>query len=682
MPHIWNNILVVNKDELIPRFWKSYDSLKSVLNRYKDKDYGIQRARRGGGKYSTVLIKFDSLPVHMQDEIGDPRKLNHILEEYYITDAEAVRFYSEFQYPDGSYLLSETREQYITNASMVQALLKLKHARINERVTKGGSIRGLNQTLIDDAKSFNEVLRKKYKVKEHNLPTSRRFIETLSAFVEHSYISLIKDPLGKRKKNALKNTDETQALLKAMFVGQTFKPTPTKISDQYDAFLSGYVQIVNTTTGEIYNPKDFKQLSTQSVTNFLAEWKSTIATHAIRNGNRQQLMQKFNPYHSLKQAEYSNSLISIDDRQPPFEYEKGKRMWFYNGIDTASEAFVCWVYGKTKEGIILDFYRQSVRNFHEWGLKLPAELECESSLNSSFKNTFLKEGVMFESVRIEANNARGKRIEAYFKPLRYQLEKEREGWLARPFAISEPNQLSNVPKKIIPYQTLAHESLNDIVTWNNMEHPKHKGKTRWEYFLENQNPDLKPTNYVALLPHLGYHTKTSCNAAIIKLQNQEWLLGDKGQIFTGANLIRLMQKVEGETINIYWLDDNQGNVFKALVFINDRYICEALPKPIYPRAKIERTPEDEIARDLMTRYANTISGFMKNEKNAIDKVEVTDNRSKTLNNKFQIAGISTYKKQIEPIEPDVEMFLPAEEDYTYVHQEVVDGENWKSKFSV
>lgn len=64
-----------------------------------------------------------------------------------------------------------------------------------------------------------------------------------------------------------------------------------------------------------------------------------------------------------------------------------------------------------------------LRNYTEWGLNIPYELEAESSLNSSFTNTFLQNGYMFENVRIESNNARGKRIERYYKSLRYDVEK-------------------------------------------------------------------------------------------------------------------------------------------------------------------------------------------------------------------------------------------------------------------
>ena len=65
-------------------------------------------------------------------------------------------------------------------------------------------------------------------------------------------------------------------------------------------------------------------------------------------------------------------------------------MWFYLGVDLGSEAIVTWVYGTSKEGIILDFYRQMVRNYAMWGLPLPAEIECESNLNADYRDGFLE----------------------------------------------------------------------------------------------------------------------------------------------------------------------------------------------------------------------------------------------------------------------------------------------------
>lgn len=664
-----NNIVGVPVEELIcehtPELWNNINSLKSQISRDSRKQYGGLKKISSGGNGRQLLIDYDTLPYKVQKLIPDPRQVEHILLRYYVRDQEAVTFYSEFKTEDGLHLLPEAQNRYVINASVMKALMQLKQAREIERSSKGGSLRGILNTLATDAETFKDVMLAKYGY-YHNIPTSKRFKAAFRDFTKNSYISLIKDVKGISKKNALKVTEDTVELLNNMFAGQSNKPNPTEIYIQYNAFINNQLQVINDVTGEIYEAKNFSALSESSIRNYLTAWENQIGTHAKRNGDRQKLMTKFTPYHSFEQPTLAGSIISVDDRQPPFEYEKGKRMWFYNGIDLASEAFTVWVYGKSKEGIILEFYRQMVRNYAEWGFNLPAELECESSLNASFKDTFLKEGEMFQYRQMYANKARSKRIERYYGDLRYKVEKEREGWLARPFALSESNQISNAPRMTVPYNRLTQECLKDIVTWNNMEHSKIKGKTRWEVFCENQNPDLKPTNYKAIIPHLGHKTGSSCNAGITRLNSRLWLLGDQGEIKTGEPLVHLMKQVEGREFDIYWLDGNDGHILKAFVYVEGRYICELLPKPRPNKAKIERTATDEELMGIMTRYEATVNGFMRTQKNQIDKVTIIDDRKKTLNNKFQIPGIEEY----DPTKnEDSQISVPPIDEPTYDGEE-------------
>jgi ribosomal protein S17E len=161
-------------------------------------------------------------------------------------------------------------------------------------------------------------------------------------------------------------------------------------------------------------------------------------------------------------------------------------------------------------------------------------------------------------------------------------------------------------------------------------------------FIENQNPNVKPTNWRAILPHLGYKTETSCNVGIIKLQNQQFILGENGKIAFSDRLTRIMEQVEGRDLDIYWIDGNDGQVLKALVYLrgSDRCICEAVAKPSYNRARIEQTPADMEARELMSKYVASIDGYINSNKRVIDKVTVIDNRPKTLNNKFASQGLN------------------------------------------
>src|SRR5690606_22579553 len=430
-------------------------------------------------------------------------------------------YYHNYQYPDGSYLLPETIEELIVNASVLKAAIQLEEARKRERMTKGGSMRGIAKTIFEDVHDFNGYLMQHHGVKHSLNTTYKRFQQQLNAFKEQSYYGIIKDPEGNSKKNAMKRDDETQKLLRNLLAGRDTKPTPSQVADEYNAFLAGYIEVVNLDSGEVYDPKNYKQLSPRTITAFLSTWESKIGTDAKRSGDRQKLINQYIPYHSFERPVLAGTIISIDDRQPPFEYAEGKRMWWYIGIDVASECITAWAYGKTKEELIKNFYRSLVANYQSWGVQLPAEIECESSLNSSFTDTFLKEGAMFEHVNIFRNNARSKIIERFFRDLRYQLEKSRVGWLARPFARDEANQAGPGKKQIVPYDQLVKQCMQDIVTWNNM--PKKGTKTsRFDYFMQNQNPDLATTNYKSFIQHLGTKQPTSCKAGIVKLQTREW----------------------------------------------------------------------------------------------------------------------------------------------------------------
>jgi len=655
MPHPWKNILVVTLNELVPEFYSSENSLSATCTRHEKRGYGMRRVQLGGNGRQ-MLIDFDSLPNTIKEALGDPRKGLHILEDYFKLDQQAVEFYRNYTFDDGSHIDEAIQDKYIANASLIKACQRLKPAREAEIIGKGYTPKGIYNSLWRDAISFGPVMERKWGMVSSLPPGERRWIQTYKRFAEEGYPSLISKK-HQNKNAAPDNQEEIMKLLADMFGTQPQKPTFTEVSRQYEAFLSGYLDVIDNKTKEPYSPAGYPSLSSGTIWNYLNTYESRIATMAKRSGNRQKLISDTIPHHSLLHPHYAGSIISIDDRQPPFEYAKGQRMWFYNGIDLGSEAFTTWVYGKTKEGIILEFYRQMVRNYDEWGFALPHELECESSLNSQFAHTFLREGYMFENVRIEANNARGKRIEAYYNPLRYKYEKKEIGWLARPFALSEANQAGNDKVERIPYDRLAMQSLKHIEQWNNSPHSLYPDKTRWEMFCENQHPNLRPTNYLAFMRHLGYKTTTSCNAGIIRLQRQEWLLGDQGKIYTGDRLIKLMKLTEGQTVDVYWLDANNGTILKALVYIGDTYICEALPKPVYHRAKLEQTAADHEAREIMSSYATTIEAYQRRRKNELQSVTVIDNTPVTLNNKFKIPALHQNELIHEPEilpEPDLE----------------------------
>lgn len=655
----------------------AHDSLNLIGERGLQKriEKGYLHRLRPNGPNTPMLVAWLTLPPTWQrlliEAFGEPAKQQgqRWFAKHYQRDTAALAFYLAYRLGDDKPLPDAAIEEYTLNASVLNTVQRVYHNRSGlVRSMKGtpnamhnpvkGTVTTVWEIVAGECNRFRDI-------QAHTLPSNpARLRHKLREYKKGSYQALIHGNWC--NKSALKVDDQVIALLNAMFADVAEKPTATEVARRYDGFLDGYVEVINHESGELYAPESFPKLSTATVTNYLAKWVNKVGTHTLRSGDRQKWLNRFKPAHQLKQPQYASSILSIDDRQPPFEYAKGKRVWFYNGIDLGSEAITVWVYGTTKEGIIDDFYRQLVRNYAGWGLSIPAELEGEMSLNSKFLDTFLQEGSLFQHVRIEANNARGKRIEAYYGQLRYGIEKSRVGWIARPFATSEPNQAGPKEVPLVPYEDIVAGCKLDIQTWNNMEHSKVKGKTRWEVFMERQHPDLKPINWRAFLPWLGNKTETSCRLGTIRLRGEQYLLGIDGKLAFSDRLIRLMDQIEGQDVDVYWLDGNDGKMLKALVYLrgSDRYVCDAMLKPAYTRARIEQTPEDEAARTDMSKYVASVQGFINQRKREIDRVTVIDNRPRTLNNNFKI-DIPVRPSQLMPQYEEAEVLdEPADDDFS------------------
>jgi len=673
MPHFWNNttILVVTADELIPDYYSRLEVLQVAISRAQKRGYGIRKVQSGGNGRQ-LFIDFDSLPENIRLQLGDPRKPLHVMEPYYHIDASAVDFYSTYQ-PSGKYIKPDVQEMLVANASVLGALGRLKIAREQEQLSKRGTLeRGNWARLAADCTSFNDILKQKKHI-PHTLPSNeQRLRDRFNAFGKEGYPCLVSKNYG--NESAKKVTDDLVELLNNMFCDR--KPCYEEVSRQYDAFLDGYFEVyremkVDRSTGEIirqglkYDPKSFKKISKSTIYNFLSQWENAIGTHLKRSGDRQIYMGKYIPPASMDLPKYAGSIISIDDRQPAFKLPSGDRVWFYNGCDVASGAIIAWVYGTDKKQITTEFYRQLVRQCYEYGTNIPGELEAESNQNSSFVETFLAPGQMFKFVRIEANNARGKYIENVNRQIRYQLEKQNENWIARPFARDESNQEGPKSPKEMYFNDIARIGLKALQDWNNMPHAENPKISKFDYYLANQNPKLRPTNYKAIVPQLGFKTETSCHTGYIRLDNRDFYLGDNGSIYFGSKLIDLMSQVEGRDLDVYWLDANDGSIIKAYVYLrgDNQMICEAIQVPKFNRARMEQTEKDLEAIEIQSKYRASVEGYAHRLFKTIDKITTIDNRKKTVNENFQIAELKPkLSGHIRPQYEEVEELPEIDED--------------------
>jgi hypothetical protein len=671
MPHYYNNTLVVTAEELVPKFYKTIAYLSVKLSRHEKKGYGLRRARTAGGKNQTLLIEFDSLQPWIRDSIGDTRILDNSLETYYVENAEAYRYYSNangntvaesiesgFIYPDGSHLKPHTISQLTINASVMLAAVKLYEARKTDWISKNKALRSLLSSVHDDVVKFNAVLNKTDEEGNqgagHKLPTTYpRFKESFEAFATATvpFYTLISDAEGKTKLNAQKCDEAHQELLNNMFAKSEGKPHFAKVHEQYKSFRAGDLEITNQITGKEYQPSDFEDLGKSTIKYALNKYSNKLGNLAQRSGDNQRLQTATIPYYSFERPKLAGSLISIDDRNPPFWYDKNRsRMWFYIGLDVASGAITCFVHGKDKKSLIVDFYRQMVRMYAAMDWRLPHELEAELSLNSTYKETLLKPGAMFQATHIIPNNARAKRIEREFGKLRYEIEKEREGWIARPFAKSEHNQSGSDKTKIIPYPQLAMQCIMDIKKLNELPHPTMPELTRWEYAQKFQNPDLKETNYKEILKHIGFTQKSSCKVGRVELKSKKWLIADNGAICTGEALLQKMELIEGQRLNdnqytLRYLDDVHGNVLKAMIFEQGRYVCELIEEPKPQKATVERTDKDVELLAIHAAYQKTILTFQKLRKNTLKPVLIEDISKEEKKNTFDLSvfGFNTEK---------------------------------------
>lgn len=641
-----------------------------LWNKWRSNAKNCGAVTRTGGHGRTSLIEFAYLPekyrVDIINEYGDPDETINPLRQHFKIDGEARRYYSNHPHN----FLPEQVTRFTVNYSTMKAVIALKEERMSMRRRMGNSTRGVLESVINDLKNFKRDTKEVCGL-PHTLPVSNRLKGKIRAYKKQKFDAFI-DMRGGAK-SSQKTTPEMIQLWNDLFASLNHKPDKYEVYTMYNSFLEGKREIVNTTEGhgEIYNPKEayFVPVSASTIGNYLRKWENASVNDSKRNGDRQKHMGSYRPWHKMKQPPFSGELISVDDRQPPFWCSKNRdRLWVYGGIDVGSQCFTSIVFGESKKGIILEFYRQMVRNYAEWNMPLPYELEAELNLNDSYTDSFLQPGAMFDEVRIEANNARAKRIENYWRQLRHGAEKKREGWLARPHALYEANQPSPGKIKILKKTEIMQNCLQDVENWNNAPHNLYPEMTRWQFHKERIAPELKgrSINWRDILPGLGYLRKSSMNVGRIILNGTHHVVGLNGSVALGDDLLNIMRRIEGREVIIYFLDDNEGKMLKAHVHdpVTGRFVCELMGDLSYYRSKLSRKRyNDNENRALMSAYERTVTGYINSQGKEISRLatrslEITPEPGP---DDFRIPGLHRSDEQQQDDKAEV-LYDPNEED--------------------
>ena len=173
MPHEWNNILVVTKDELIPGSSPSSEGpcgRNSRGMRRKPSVFAVPV--KGKGRGNEVLIAFDSLPEEWQRQLGDPRRKDCSMERFFWEDAEAVAFFSSVRPGKYGNLDIKRQREYVLDASVLRAALRWRSAHYEECIKSNQSFKNTYKVLAVALDNFQAV-RKSYNLSPFNLPPTR-----------------------------------------------------------------------------------------------------------------------------------------------------------------------------------------------------------------------------------------------------------------------------------------------------------------------------------------------------------------------------------------------------------------------------------------------------------------------------------------------------------------------------
>lgn len=423
-------------------------------------------------------------------------------------------------------------------------------------------------------------------------------------------------------------SDEMVGLFMSLFKDNGIKLNFEEVWYKYTRFVAGELEIINLETGEVYDNTKYRNVSKSTIKLYLHKYENKLGVFASRSGDWTKFKLSNIPTYQFEMPKYANSLLSIDDFQPPFKTKGNKRTWFYAGVDLMSECCVAYVYGRHSDkdlDFLRKFYRTMLINFQKWGIGLPKEIEMESSLNSSLKGTLLVPGVITDKATIYQNSPNSKKIERFIGKWRNEDAKNHPNWQARPFAKSEFLTKGSDPKEM-EYEEIIQFYIELLNNHNNALHSNQElypGKSRMEVWLENQNPDCQPIDWTKILPYLGYETYSKASAGIVKFGGDSYLFGYKNGISTGEELIDILHNINDQRIKIYYIKDEDGNTIASGVYTDgDKYICSLYPMPKIQKALCEQTEEDNAKKELMARYQQSVIGTIKRSKESISDIQV------------------------------------------------------------
>ena len=226
---LYRNILAVTVEELTSDI--DGDAVMSYANYQKlstRKAFNLLRTARGLGHYA--LIEFASLPARFKAKFiakyGDPEKIIRKESETMKMDENAIEFFDSYRLPDGSYLKSEKKDEYVANASVLNLLL--------ERANRQRSCRNMsgNTTPLNWEAIYKECEQLRDEV-GHTLPrNTSRLREKMRLYKAEGYECLVSGRLC--NSNTVKITPEAGRYIVALKRSRVRVYTDVQIFEEYN----------------------------------------------------------------------------------------------------------------------------------------------------------------------------------------------------------------------------------------------------------------------------------------------------------------------------------------------------------------------------------------------------------------------------------------------------------------
>lgn len=626
-----------------------YENYLTMVRRGK-----IVRLREGKGKNNHALVELETLPPDFRNKIISlyprPEQIaeSTAFADFINEDTEAVAYFQQIKklHPrmTANHVVRHSNEAAILNG------FKRKYDGILKHASRGASIRGFWKRAV----AVLDGLQQKW---PHKLPKSEvRLREKYDRYIQFGCQSLLK---GWTNQNGRIVNAEIEMLLNAIYC-EYFKPNAAQVHEDYLAFLYGEKDIVNKITGELYDRTQYEPVSESTVYGYINKWENQVVTHSKRSNNRIQFGARHRSYASLI-TDHAGAILSLDDRDLPWKMHNGKRPVAYIAADVASECFVGWAFSRpaqrendTVQGknmrLVFNMFRNMFQQLDYYGVNMPAEVEVENHLMSSLKETTLKEGNLFRYVRFAAaENPQEKKIEGLFRRLRYDFDKKQNnglGWLPRPHARDEANQsrAENSVKYTYEFEQIVQMATDSMMQWNAALHPNQKKypvMSRMDVWMEKQHPDLIPIDWRNVARYVGTRIETSVNRYELRCNNRLWILPSPELANKTGN--------NGRPIDAYYIDRENENIDRIYLYEknSETFICEAYPKPVAHRARIEQTEVDQKILGKNSHYNKGIEKHIREGKNAITPIVLLNAANTAVDHNHRVETVQDVDTNID-----------------------------------